>query len=113
MKVNVTKPQLDVMMKKYLDDFLSDHDMFNMDTFIIIRDDLGEYGEYDDEVIIEFDSYDGRLYIRYDLLDNMTNWFPVSRGRAADFIKDWFEGVANVHVDYIDAKDNKDTTWLT
>ena len=114
MKVNVTKTQLDVMMKKYLDDFLSNNHMFNLDDdLIIIREDLGEDAEYDDEVIIEFDGDDGRLFIRHDLLDNMTNWFPVSRGKAAYFVKDWFEGVANVHVDYIDHADKKDTFWLT
>ena len=112
MKVNVTKSQLEVIMKKYLDDFLSDNHMFNLDDLIIIREDLGEYGEYDDEVIIEFDGGDGRLYIRHDLLHNMTNWFPVSRGKAAYFVKDWFEGIAKVHVDYIDHMDNKDILWM-
>ena len=50
MKVNVTKSQLEVIMKKYLDDFLSDNHMFNLDDLIIIREDLGEYGEYDEAI---------------------------------------------------------------
>ena len=112
MKVNVTKSQLEVIMKKYLDDFLSDNHMFNLDDLIIIREDLGEYGEYDDEVIIEFDGDDERLYIRHDLLDNFTTWFPVGIDNAVNFIKDWFEGFTNVRVDYIETN-GKDNIWLT
>jgi hypothetical protein len=112
MKVNVTKTQLDVMMKKYLDDFLSDNHMFNLDDLIIIREDLGEDAEYDDEVIIEFDGDDERLYIRRDLLDNFTTWFPVGIDNAVNFIKDWFEGFTNVHIDYIETN-GKDNIWLT
>ncbi len=113
MNVKVTnhKQLLDVMMKKYLDDFLSDNHMFNLDDLIIIREDLGEDAEYDDEVIIEFDGDDGRLFIRHDLFDNFTAWFPIGKERAAHFIKDWFEGVANVHVDYIESNED-DNIWL-
>jgi len=113
MNVNVNKPQLEIMMKKYLDNFLSDHELSKFDQFIVIRKDLGEYAEYDDEVIIEFDGDDERLYIRHDLLDNFTTWFPVGIDNAVNFIKDWFEGIAKVHVDYIDHTDKKDTLWLT
>ena len=112
MKVNVTKAQLDVMMKKYLDNFLSDHELSKFDQFIVIRKDLGEYAEYDDEVIIEFDGDDERLYIRRDLLDNFTTWFPVGIDNAVNFIKDWFEGFTNVHIDYIETN-GKDNIWLT
>lgn len=70
-------------------------------TFIIIykeNDDV--FSDYE-EVIIEYDFSDGRLFVIEDIFYNFISWFPIDTEDAKKFIIDWFEKTYDVDVAYI------------
>lgn len=93
----VTHPQLRKFMTEYLNDFLNHCSVSEFDSFIVIDYDY----EYSDDIAMEYDSDDGRLFIDKNFLDKFSIWFPLDMEQAKKFIKDWFEDMYNVKVKYV------------
>ena len=85
-------------MTSYLDE-RSSGGITKFYTFILIYYyDL--YDDYDDlEVLMEFDSEDGRLYIDKSFIDTFDKLFPF--GKSQLFIEEWFENKFGVEVKYV------------
>tara|TARA_R110000868_G_scaffold19520_1_gene83976 strand:- start:57 stop:371 length:315 start_codon:yes stop_codon:yes gene_type:complete len=95
----VTHPQLRKFMTEYLNDFLNHCSVSEFDSFIVIDYNYDEPDEYSiDDIAMEYDSDDGRLYIDKNFLDKFTSWFPLDMQQSKSFIKDWFEDMYNVKI---------------
>ena len=73
------------------------------DTFIILHYDGDFEWIPNDEIIMEHDSYDGRLYIQKDYLNTFVRLFPLDKEDASEFIKEWFEWKYGVDVKYTES----------
>jgi hypothetical protein len=74
----VTHPQLRKFMTEYLNDLLNQFNVIEIDSFIIIDYNYDEPDEYSiDDIAMEYDSDDGRLYIDKNFLDKFSIWFPL------------------------------------
>ena len=99
----VTNPQLRKFMTTYLDDFLNHCSVHEVDSYIVVDYNYPEPDEYSvDDVAMEYDSNDGRLYIDKNFLDKFSIWFPLDMEQSKSFIKDWFESVYNVKIKYVE-----------
>lgn len=95
----VTYPQLRKFMTEYLNDLLNQFNVIEIDSFIIIDYNYDEPDEYSiDDIAMEYDSDDGRLYIDKNFLDKFSIWFPLDMEQIKEFIKNWFENMYNVKI---------------
>jgi hypothetical protein len=86
-------------MTTYLDDFLNHCSVHEVDSFIVVYYD----GDDDSEVVMEYDSSDGRLYVDRSFLKTFTSWFPLDIEQTNSFIKDWFEDIYKVKIKYVES----------
>lgn len=95
----VTYPQLRKFMTEYLNDLLNQFSVSEINSFIIIDYNYDEPDEYSiDDIAMEYDSDDGRLYIDKNFLDKFSIWFPLDMEQIKEFIKNWFENMYNVKI---------------
>ena len=95
----ITHPQLRKFMTEYLNDLLNQFSVSEIDSFIIIDYNYDEPDEYStDDIAMEYDSDDGRLYIDKNFLDKFSIWFPLDMEQIKEFIKNWFENMYNVKI---------------
>lgn len=98
----VTHPQLRKFMTEYLNDLLNQFSVSEIDSFIVIDYNYPIPDPHSiDDIVMEYDSDDGSLYIDNDLLDKFTSWFPLDMKQSKSFIKDWFEDMYNVKIKYV------------
>jgi len=99
----VTHPQLRKFMTEYLNDLLNQFNVIEIDRFIVIDYNNPIPDPYSiDDIVMEYDSNDGRLYINKNFLDKFSIWFPLDMEQSKSFIKDWFESVYNVKIKYVE-----------
>jgi hypothetical protein len=90
-------------MTEYLNDLLNQFNVIEIDRFIVIDYNNPIPDPYSiDDIVMEYDSNDGRLYIDNDFLNKFSIWFPLDMEQSKLFIKDWFESVYNVKIKYVD-----------
>jgi hypothetical protein len=90
----VTHPQLRKFMTEYLNDLLNQFNVIEIDRFIVIDYNYPIPDPYSiDDIVMEYDSNDGRLYIDNDFLNKFSIWFPLDMEQIKKFIKDWFEDI--------------------
>ena len=98
----VTHPQLRKFMTEYLNDLLNQFSVSEIDSFIIIDYNYDEPDEYSiDDIVMEYDSDDGRLYIDNEFLNKFSIWFSLDMEQIKEFIKNWFEDMYNVKIKYV------------
>ena len=99
----VTHPQLRKFMTEYLNDLLNQFNVIEIDRFIVIDYNNPIPDPYSiDDIVMEYDSSDGRLYIDKNFLDKFSIWFPLDMEQIKEFIKNWFESVYNVKIKYVE-----------
>jgi hypothetical protein len=96
----VPQNRLKNLMTSFLDDKLVGS-VSEVDGFIILYyyDSNDDY--YDSEVLMEFDSEDGRLYIDKSFVDTFDSLFPF--GNSQSSIKEWFENTFDVTIEYVES----------
>jgi len=95
----IPQERLKNLMTSFLDEKLSGG-ISEIDNFIVIYyHDLND-DYYDSEVLMEFDSSDGRLYIDKSFINTFDKLFPF--GKSQLFIEEWFENYFGVEVEYVE-----------
>jgi len=102
MKVIITENKLRKLQINHLDETLRGG-VSKYDNFIIIY----YYDTFDDyeysEILMEYDSEDGRLYVDNKFLKDFgLTYFP-NEDDAQPFIRDWFEEEFGVKVKYVES----------
>jgi hypothetical protein len=90
-------------MTEYLNDLLNQFNVIEIDRLIVIDYNNPIPDPYSiDDIVMEYDSNNGRLYIDKNFLDKFSIWFPLDMEQSKSFIKDWFESVYNVKIKYVE-----------
>ena len=98
----VTHPQLRKFMTEYLNDLLNQFNVIEIDRFIVIDYNNPIPDPYSiDDIVMEYDSDDGRLYIDNEFLNKFSIWFSLDMEQIKEFIKNWFEDMYNVKIKYV------------
>ena len=98
MKIIITESQKEKIhnfLNSYLEDALNEGGVSKLDSFIII------WAE-NDEVLMEHDSYDGRLFVDKSFINKLKSWSPFNEDELYSIIKYWFSGRFNVKIKYVE-----------
>ena len=100
MKVIITEKKLRQLQNNHLDETLRGG-VSKYDNFIIIYyyDTADDYE--DSEVLMEYDSEDGRLYVDNKFLKDFGFTYFANEEDVEPVIKDWFENEFEVKIKYI------------
>lgn len=103
MKYTISQQRLNDFRNSYLEGVLDNVSM--MDNFIIING-SHESDDIEDDVIMEYDYEDGRLYINKGFYQRFSDMlFPnEDYWIASNFIMNWFENTFGVNVEYSQTK---------
>lgn len=100
MKVIITENKLHQLQINHLDETLRGG-VSKYDNFIIIY----YYDTFDDyeysEILMEYDSEDGRLYVDNKFLKDFSFTYFANEDEVEPVIKDWFENEFEVKIKYI------------
>ena len=100
MKVIITENKLRKLQINHLDETLRGG-VSKYDNFIIIY----YYDTFDDyeysEILMEYDSEDGRLYVDNKFLKDFSFTYFANEDEVEPVIKDWFENEFEVKIKYI------------
>jgi hypothetical protein len=95
MKILIKENKLKDLSKKYIWKELSDLEHYNMDSFILVHDGVDDE---DSDVVLEYDFYDGRLYINGDWMKLISNLLPIDKKTIESLVDEWFENKFDVSV---------------
>lgn len=105
MKFIITEHKLDKIIFNYITSIIknnSDVQRSEVDTFIVYYDKNDE-----DTVLIEFDDFDGRLYIEKNLISIISDTFNISSETAMIKICDFFEYYEGIKPDFLEGYPSK------
>ena len=104
MKILITENKLNEFINKFIGDYVKDYDRYENGSFLIYEEpwDDDDYANYD-SVVLEHDSEDGRLLIRYRLVKTFSDMFGLSLSDARVRIKDWFENENGLIVKFVES----------
>jgi len=97
-KLRDLKHKLVKYKMSYLDFYVNSGTVRKFDSFIVIEDPSAD--EFD-EPHMEYDSYDGRLYVDKEIRSTFTAMFGDNRKESDDIFKRWFEDRFGVDVAFL------------
>ena len=95
MKYIIKESKIDMLMTDYLNTWVGSRRLIKFDRFIILED---PYGEEENDVDMEYDGEDGRLWVRQQLFDTLVDLFGKGENETLDFIGKYFEHKFGVQV---------------
>ena len=104
MKILITENKLNEFINKFIGDYVKDYVRYKSGSFLLYEEpwDDDDYANYD-SVVLEHDSEDGRLLIRYSLVKTISDMFGLSLTEARVRIKDWFENENGLIVKFVES----------
>ena len=84
-----------MLMTDYLNTWVGSRRLIEFDRFIVLED---PYGEEGNDVDMEYDGEDGRLWVRKQLSHTLVGFFGKGENETLDFIKKFFEYKFGVEV---------------
>lgn len=95
MKFIISENKLNQLRDKFLNSYVTLGDIRTFDSFIVIEDPLAD--EFD-EPNMEYDSYDGRLFVNKKIRNVFSGMFGDDEEESNYFFKKWFEKKFKVEV---------------
>lgn len=95
MKYIIKESKIDMLMTEYLNTWVDSRKLIEFDRFIVLED---PYGEPENDVDMEYDGEDGRLWVRQELFDTLVDLFGKGENETLDFIGKYFEHKFGVQV---------------
>jgi len=82
-------------MTDYLNTWVDSRKLIQFDRFIVLED---PNGEPENDVDMEYDGEDGRLWVRQELFDTLVDLFGKEEGETLNLIGKYFENKFGVQV---------------
>ena len=95
MKYIIKESKIDMLMTDYLNTWVSSRRLIKFDRFIILED---PNGEPENDVDMEYDGEDGRLWVRQELFSTLVDLFGKGENETLEFIGKFFEYKFGVQV---------------
>ena len=99
MKYIITESRLDRLMTEYLNTWVSSRRLIKFDRFIILED---PNGEPENDIDMEYDGEDGRLWVRQEIFSTLVDLFGKDENETLEFIGKFFEYKFGVKVNKVD-----------
>jgi len=102
MKMIIRESKLDMVMTEYLHGWMNSRTPPAMfDSFIVLNN-PNEQDDIEDDIDMEYDSEDGRLWFKKQFRQFLMDLFGKERHETNLFVKKVFEDKFNVKVKYVD-----------
>ena len=103
MKIIITENKLNVVINKFIGDFVNDnYNRTTADNLIVYDESVAEDADdelYEYDPVVLFYMFDnGRLYIKNIFVNTISNMFGLSLDEVMGRIKDWFENENGVTI---------------
>lgn len=98
MRILINENKLEKVIINFLDGYVKERDVHRFDSFIVIYTDTLESEMGDPETLMEYDYYDGRLYIHENMINILHNLFGMSKDEVYKVTDKWFEDKFEVEV---------------
>jgi hypothetical protein len=95
MKYLITENRLNEFMTNYLNTWVSSRRLIKFDRFIILED---PNGEPENDIDMEYDGEDGRLWVRQEIFSTLVDLFGKDENETLEFIGKFFEYKFGVQV---------------
>ena len=102
MKIIITENKLRELQLQYLNNSIGSDSDFE-EFIIVYYPSSNDEDEFMDDVMMEFDHTDGRLYIDKSFLNNFGKVYFPNENDVGPFIKDWFEHQYGVDIKYMES----------
>ena len=99
MKIIIKESKIDMVMSEYLDSWIDSKLIQKFDRFIVLEDPHGEEGN---EIDMEYDGDDGRLWFRREFRYLLTDLFGKSQVETMTFVGKYFEKKFGVEVNKVE-----------
>jgi hypothetical protein len=99
MKIIIKESKIDMVMSEYLDSWIDSKLIQKFDRFIVLEDPHGEEGN---EIDMEYDGDDGRLWFRREFRYLLTDLFGKSQVETMTFVGKYFENKFGVEVNKVE-----------
>ena len=108
MKIIITENKLNVVINKFIGDFVNDnYNRTTADNLIVYDESVAEDADdelYEYDPVVLFYMFDnGRLYIKNIFVNTISNMFGLSLDEVMGRIKDWFENENGVTVKFTES----------
>jgi hypothetical protein len=101
MKFIISENKFNTLIENFIDNYIrTTYDRTQFDNFIVYSAGETEFGF--DDVKIEFDSEDGRLYLDKDFVMTIMNLFGLTPLESQIKIHEWFEDYEGISANYVD-----------
>ena len=98
----IFESELDNFVVNYLNGSMDKYSVGKWDSFIVIQKAEVDDDDIEDSIVLEFDSFDDRLYISKEYIRDFLTWFPIDVEKCKKMIKDWFEERFEVKIKKVD-----------
>jgi hypothetical protein len=95
MKYIIKENKIDMLMTDYLNTWVGSRKLIEFDRFIVLED---PNGDPENDVDMEYDGEDGRLWVRQELFDTLVDLFGKGEDETLEFIGKYFEHKFGVQV---------------
>jgi hypothetical protein len=95
MKYIIKENKIDMLMTDYLNTWVGSRKLIEFDRFIVLED---PNGEPENDVDMEYDGEDGRLWVRQELFSTLVDLFGKDENETLEFIGKFFEYKFGVQV---------------
>jgi hypothetical protein len=106
MKIIITEGQhkqiLYDYITEYVNDTLDDSKPARFDSFIVIYD-VNNVGDIEDDILIEYDNFDGRLWFSKNYMYRLQSVIPLDDEILKDIVKFCFEKRFGVEVSFVES----------
>jgi hypothetical protein len=99
MKIIIKESKIDMLMTEYLNSWVDSKTIQKFDRFIVLEDPVGEP---ENEVDMEYDGDDGRLWFRREFRHLLTDLFGKSQVETMTFVGKYFEDKFGVEVNKVE-----------
>jgi hypothetical protein len=95
MKYIIIESKLDMLMTDYLNTWVGSRRLIEFDRFIVLED---PNGEPENDIDMEYDGEDGRLWVRQEIFSTLVDLFGKDENETLEFIGKFFEYKFGVQV---------------
>ena len=99
MKYIIKESKIEMLMTEYLDSWVSSRRLVKFDRFIVLED---PNGEEENDIDMEYDGDDGRLWFRREFRHLLTDLFGKSQVETMTFVGKYFENKFGVEVNKVE-----------
>ena len=99
MKIIIKESKVDMLMTEYLDSWVSSRRLAKFDRFIVLEN---PNGEDENDIDMEYDGDDGRLWFRKEFRHLLIDLFSKSQVETMTFVGKYFENKFGVEVNKVE-----------